>query len=245
MTRTLCPGQDTQFWKPGDIFEVPCPCCGQGVEFFKDDARRRCLACGHVLENPGKSMGCATWCGYADQCLGNVPSQAVSSAGLREGPLVQRLIEAMKKVFGSDQRRITHALRVLDHAEAILAVEGGDPRVVLAAAVLHDIGIHEAEKKYGSPAGRYQEKEGPAIARPIMEELGLDPETVAHVEKIIANHHSARDIDTLEFRILWDADWLVNIPDEFPEHHGEKMENLIAKIFKTKTGGETARRLYL
>ena len=37
-----CPGQDMQFWKPGDIYEVECPGCGRTVEFFKDDTARRC-----------------------------------------------------------------------------------------------------------------------------------------------------------------------------------------------------------
>ena len=39
-----CPGQDMQFWKPGDIYEVDCPGCGRTVEFFKDDTARRCGA---------------------------------------------------------------------------------------------------------------------------------------------------------------------------------------------------------
>ena len=37
-----CPGQDSQYWKPGAIFETKCPKCGAEVEFFKDDSMRRC-----------------------------------------------------------------------------------------------------------------------------------------------------------------------------------------------------------
>ena len=150
------------------------------------------------------------------------------------------LIAAMKSEFGTDERRINHALQVLENASEIYRVEGGDVLVVTAAAVLHDIGIQEAERKYGSSAGRYQEKEGPPIAGPIMEGLGLGDETIDHVTRIIANHHSARDIDTLEFRILWDSDWLVNIPDEFPDQTREKRLKLIEKVFKTQTGRRLA-----
>ena len=32
-----CPGQDSQYWKPGAVFDVKCPECGNEVEFFKDD----------------------------------------------------------------------------------------------------------------------------------------------------------------------------------------------------------------
>ena len=148
-------------------------------------------------------------------------------------------------MFGADQKRISHALRVLEHAQALLKTEGGKPKVVLAAAVLHDIGIQAAERKHGSAAGRFQEMEGPPIAEGILKELGVDEDTRDHVLKIIANHHSAKDIDTLEFRILWDADWLVNLPAEFPDMDKQKLEALVEKIFKTASGRETARRLYL
>jgi hypothetical protein len=160
------------------------------------------------------------------------------------------LIERMKAYFGGDERRIEHALSVLAAARAVNAVEKADPVVVEAAAVLHDIGIHEAERKYGSSAGNYQEIEGPPIARRILAELAeetgsvLTAERVEHVSAIIANHHSARDIDTLEFRIIWDSDWLVNIPDEYDLNDIEKMRELTAAVFKTETGRRIAGNLF-
>jgi HD superfamily phosphodiesterase len=158
---------------------------------------------------------------------------------------VDQLIVAMKRLFGSDQRRIAHAMKVLGYAEQLLHTEPGSTLVVRAAAVLHDIGIHQAERKHGSSGGRYQEIEGPAIARPMMEEVGLDPDTIEHVCRIIANHHSARDIDTPEFRIVWDADWLVNIPDEFPGADRQKLVRLIDRNLRTPSGRDLARGLFL
>jgi DNA-directed RNA polymerase subunit RPC12/RpoP len=70
MSITKCPGQDTMFWRPGDIFEITCPQCGQGVEFYKDDAKRRCPGCDHIFVNPKLDQGCAQWCQFADKCLG-------------------------------------------------------------------------------------------------------------------------------------------------------------------------------
>lgn len=240
MGSTMCPGQDTAFWRPGDIYEITCGQCGAEVEFFKDDASRRCPGCGARVQNPKLNLGCAQWCEHAKECLGYDPKAAMDSEG-EETPLVDRLIAAMKRTFGTDQRRISHALSVLERAKEIMRGEkGADPKVVLSAAVLHDIGIQEAERKHGSNAGRWQEIEGPPIAEPIMKELGLDEATRDHVAKIIANHHSARDIDTLEFRILWDADWLVNIPEEYPDHSPEKLEKLIHKVFKTASGRKLA-----
>ncbi len=237
-----CSGQDTRYWGPEDIYEVTCSECGYLVEFFKDEPSRRCPQCGKRIKNPKLNLGCAQWCKYAKECLGFDPKE-LEIQNEQEEALLDRLIQAMKDEFGSDQKRITHALLVLEHAQAILREEGGDPKVVLAAAVLHDIGIQEAERKYGSSAGHYQEIEGPPIAKRIMEEIGLDNSTIEHVCKIIANHHSARDIDTLEFRILWDADWLVNLGEE---HYGEeKLKSFIEKTFKTKTGKERAFKLFL
>lgn len=155
------------------------------------------------------------------------------------------LIEEMKKLFGKDQKRIDHALAVLSYAEQIQQSEGGDSLIVSAAAILHDIGIHEAERKYNSPAGKYQEIEGPPIAEEILKRHNVAPEAVEHICRIIANHHSAKDIDTIEFRVLWDADWLVNIPDEFGDASKEKLQQIIDRTFKTDKGRQMAMKQFV
>ena len=239
MAPSLCPGQDKRFWKGNDASDQPCPRCGNSIEFWKDDFRRRCTHCGERVRNARFDMGCAKWCQFAEQCVG------IPAAQLRDETLCDALIKEMKQVFADDQRRIRHALAVLDCAELILKQEKADPLVVKAAAVLHDIGIHEAEAKHGSAAGNYQEIEGPPIARRILSAMQVDPAAVDHVCRIIANHHSARDIDTPEFRILWDADWLGNIPDEVPQASQSQMEATIARVFKTGAGRRLAEALFL
>jgi len=76
-----CPGQDVRYWKPDDVFEVPCPSCGASVEFFKDDAWRKCFKCGRTFSNPRLDLGCAEWCPHAEQCLGQRPSAAGGGDG--------------------------------------------------------------------------------------------------------------------------------------------------------------------
>jgi enoyl-CoA hydratase/carnithine racemase len=185
-------------------------------------------------------------CGLLDECLEAEAAEARAlelCATLAAGaPLA---ISGMKEVFGQDEKRINHALRVLDYAERIGAAEGGDPLVIKAAAILHDIGIQEAERKHGSAAGIYQELEGPPIARRIMTELGLDDATTDHVCRIVGSHHTAGDIDTTEFRILWDADWLVNIPDVYPDATPAWLEQFIARTLRTTTGKAMAHRMYV
>ena len=157
----------------------------------------------------------------------------------------EQLINEMKAVFGNDHKRINHALKVLSFAEEILENEPGDQLTVLAAAVLHDIGIHEAERKYNSSAGNYQEIEGPPIAREIMKELEIDNEVIEHVCRIVGSHHSAKDIDTPEFRIIWDADWIVNIPEECQNMDKNKLKSMIERIFKTAYGKKIALKQYI
>ena len=232
-----CPGQDQRYWKPEDIFEVDCSYCGNSIEFFKDEPKLKCRQCGHIVINPKIDLGCAEWCQYAEQCLGVTVKSLII--------IRDKLIGEMKKVFGDDQKRIKHALSVLDYAEQIQAVEGGDPLIVKAAAILHDIGIHEAERKYNSSAGKYQQIEGPPIAEEILKRYDIDAEAVEHICKIIANHHSAKDIDTTEFRIILDADRLVNISEEYQDASQDKLQKLINNKFKTQEGGKIAEKLFL
>jgi len=63
-----CPGQNTQYWLPSDIFNLPCPACGEEIEFFKDDSQRKCPKCGYRLKNPKLDEGCAEWCPYGEKC---------------------------------------------------------------------------------------------------------------------------------------------------------------------------------
>ena len=156
-----------------------------------------------------------------------------------------KLIERMKQIFGQDQKRIDHALAVLGYADWIRFSEGGDPFIVTAAAIFHDIGITQAELKYNSSAPRYQEIEGPPIARKVLQDYNIEADKIDHICKIIANHHSAKDIDTTEFRIIWDADWLVNIPTEYSDTDTDQLRSIIDKVFKTKKGHQIAVETFL
>lgn len=150
----------------------------------------------------------------------------------------------MKEYFGSDLRRIKHAFKVLEYSEEILKREKADPEVVIIAAILHDIGIPNAEKKYKSASGKYQEIEGPPVAKKIMDDLGINAGVSEHVCRIIQNHHSGKNIDTPEFRIIWDADLLVNIPEEMKLDDRDSIKSLVGQVFKTETGRNIARKKF-
>ncbi|OPX37134.1 MAG: phosphohydrolase [Desulfobacteraceae bacterium 4484_190.3] len=109
-----CPGQDTQYWKPGAIFEEKCPECGAAVEFFKDDTTRKCPKCGHRFLNPKLDFGCAAYCQYAKQCIGNLPPELIAQ---KDDLLKDRVAIEMKRYFGRDFKRIGHATRVAEAQE--------------------------------------------------------------------------------------------------------------------------------
>ncbi len=156
-----------------------------------------------------------------------------------------KLIAKMEAYFGEDKRRIKHAHTVADYALEIHESAGGDYNVILAAGALHDIGIHEAERKYQSCAGRYQEIEGPPIARDILEQMNVAEEIINEVCEIIAHHHNPGIINTLNFRTLYDADMLVNLGDEGREYDKDKMQRIIDKTFLTPAGKKIAQELFL
>lgn len=155
------------------------------------------------------------------------------------------LLAVMEAYFDGDIRRIEHARKVTGYAEQLLQKEGGDYQIVIGAAVLHDIGIPQAEKKYGSSAGKYQEIEGPPIAREMLSDLGFEPNMIAAICDIIANHHSPGRITTKNFEIVYDADWLVNLRDEYDIRDHTKLKNIISNVFLTESGRSLASEIYL
>ncbi len=240
-----CPGQDTMYWKPGAIFDAKCPECGHKVEFFKDDTTRKCPNCGNRFLNPGMDFGCAAYCPFAEQCLGDLPPELLAQ---KENLLKDRVAIEMKRYFKTDFKRISHSIRVARYAEQIGKIESPEKlAVILSAAYLHDIGIHEAEKKYNSTAPKYQETEGPPIARAILEKFGAKEELIEEVCDIVGHHHHPRSNETSSFKVLYDADLIANIEDNHKDKsiNAEKLEGIIKKSFMTDSGKEHARKILL
>ena len=166
-----CPGQDMRYWGPDAVIETKCPTCGNSMEFFKDESTRKCKKCGRKVINPKMDFGCASYCPYADQCLGALPPELLAKRG---DLLKDRVAVAMRRYFGPDARRIKHAEDVAGYAAEIGREEQGNLAVIMAVAYLHDIGIREAERKYNSSAAHHQHAEGPPVARVLLSELKAD-----------------------------------------------------------------------
>jgi uncharacterized protein len=160
--------------------------------------------------------------------------------------LVTETLTRMIDYFGTDVRRINHALKVNSFARLIGQKEGLASdilEIIDLSSILHDIGIPVSEQKYGSCIGKYQEIEGPPIAREILENLGVRPEIIDRVCYLIGNHHTYTKIDGIDFQILVEADFLVNIyEDEMSEGAVISAKD---KYFKTSAGKKLIESLYL
>ena len=159
--------------------------------------------------------------------------------------MINQLHLAMIELYKGDAKRIQHFCKVHSYAKLIAEMEKVDKNCLFtieAAALTHDIGIHICEEKYGSCNGKLQEKEGPAIAEKLLGELGFDRNVSERVQYLIAHHHTYGNINEMDYQILVEADFLVNI-----------MEDNLAKdaalkayqnIFKTACGKMICREMF-
>ncbi len=221
---------------------VKCPSCSEELEIWSDEVEAKCQACGAVYRRQ-LLQTCLDWCKFAQDCLGKARFNTYSKN--KTILLKEKLLEALEEYFGTDTKRINHAKKVLAFSEELLAKEGGDWNIVVAASILHDVGIKPAEEKYNSSAGHWQEKLGPQIARQILQPYGVKKEDIEQICQIIGHHHSPGALSTKNFAIVCDADWLVNLNEEVDTKDKKKVEAIIEKVFVTKAAKEMAKKLYL
>lgn len=158
----------------------------------------------------------------------------------------ETLIQKMLAYYSGDPARIQHFTKVYAYASMIGHAEklSDDLQHILeTAAILHDIGIKIAEEKYHSSAGPLQEKEGPAAARQMLTECGTYSDAVIdRVCYLIGHHHTYSNIDRIDYQILVEADFLVNLYEDHADR--QAIQTAIARIFKTTSGTEMAHVMF-
>jgi len=218
-----CPGQDSQYWKPGAVFEVKCPKCGNEVEFFRDDPTRKCSKCGHRFLNPGLDFGCASYCQHADQCIGNLPPELLAQ---KEDLLKDRVAIEMKRYLRHDFKRVGHAIRVARYAEQIGREEGGNLAVILCAAYLQDLGPGP------------EDREAASLAREILTRLGAKEGLVDEVCDVIARVHEPGENNAIDVKVLHDAAMVAELEEKQKEKTDDEAQPglMIETSFLTESG---------
>jgi hypothetical protein len=239
-----CPGQDTRYWKPGAIFEVECPNCGHRAEFFKDESTRRCKICGAKLVNPRMDFGCAAYCKFAEQCLGELPPELLAQ---RDDLLKDRIAIEIKRHFKGDSKRIDHATRVAGYAEKIAAEEKGNPAVVLSAAYLCKMGVKEGESEQGAADPQRQYREALQLAREILARVGAREDLIEEVCTILGHQGGVRIEDTVNAKVVHDADLIARLEEQQSETGmpAETLAECTEESFLSKTGQEMASLILL
>jgi HD superfamily phosphodiesterase len=159
--------------------------------------------------------------------------------------LIDSILELAITYSGNDVKRINHLLKVFSFAHHIGVMEKCDTKIqtiIDISAILHDIGIHEAERKHNSNAGNWQEIEGTPIAKELLKNFDLDNTIKDRILFLIGHHHQYNVIDGIDFQILVEADFLVNIFEAEMDEHSIK--NIKEKIFKTESGTNLLEKLY-
>ena len=159
--------------------------------------------------------------------------------------MLNKLHLAMIELYKGDAKRIQHFCKVHSYAKLIAETENVDSRtlfIIETAALTHDLGIHTCEKKYGNCGGKLQEKEGPAIAKELLAKLGFEDDISERVQYLIAHHHTYNNIDAIDYQILVEADFLVNImEDSLTKEAALQAYN---RIFKTECGKKICREMF-
>jgi predicted metal-dependent HD superfamily phosphohydrolase len=159
--------------------------------------------------------------------------------------MINQLHCEMIHLYQGDFKRIQHFCKVHSYAKLIAELEHIDKEtqfILEAAALTHDIGIHLCEEKYGDCNGKLQEKEGPALAGKLLDRLGFQKSVSERVQYLIAHHHTYSDVDGIDYQILIEADFLVNLYEDNVSK--EAIKQAYHNIFVTETGKKICREMY-
>lgn len=159
--------------------------------------------------------------------------------------LIYDLTRSMIEYYKGDPERIQHFIKVHSFAAMIGKGESLDDKTLFlleSAALVHDIGIKPAEEKYGCCDGNLQEQEGPAPARKMLGELGYEEEDIVRICYLIAHHHTYTNVDGIDYRILLEADFLVNLYEEKSPKNA--VDAALKNIFLTDTGSKICRTMF-
>jgi HD superfamily phosphodiesterase len=156
-----------------------------------------------------------------------------------------QLIMEMNQYYRGDSARIQHFIKVYCFAKMIGELEklgAEDQKILETAAIVHDIGIKLCEEKYGNCGGKLQEKEGPALAEQMLLKLGYEKQIIERVSYLVGHHHTYNRIDGLDYQILIEADFLVNLHEDGSAE--ETCRKVYDSIFKTEAGKEICRNMF-
>lgn len=141
---------------------------------------------------------------------------------------------------------IQHFIKVHEFAKLIGNMENissNNMEILEVAAIVHDIGIKVSMDKYGKCNGKLQEQEGPIYVEELLYRMEFRQEVIERVSYLVAHHHTYSNIDGIDYQILVEADFLVNLYEN--QKNIETIQNTYNKIFKTESGRKLCSQMFM
>ena len=158
---------------------------------------------------------------------------------------IETVYQAMIEYYRGDSHQIQHFAKVHTYSRLIGTLEGLDEETMITlemAALVHDVGIKAGMEKYGRGNGKIQEELGPAIAEELLTGLGVDPDRVARISYLVGHHHTYTNVEGMDYRILLEADFLVNLHEEKEPMEG--IRKAYEEIFRTEAGKKIVKTMF-
>ncbi len=108
----------------------------------------------------------------------------------------------LNRYLSNAEYRSKHTLRVAQFGKVIAENEAADLELVVAACLLHDVAWFDTNADNSREHGRIGAKK----ARPVLESLGYNQAQIENICYAVATHVDEDNPDTLEAKILSDAD---------------------------------------
>ena len=150
---------------------------------------------------------------------------------------INNVIAKMIAYSDGNKHDIAHFLKVYTYARMIGEMENLTERkqeILEIAAVIHDIACPVCRVKYGNTNGSNQEKESPELVENFLKDVEIDDEMKERINYLVSHHHTYTNVDGLDYRILLEADFLVNADES--EMSENAVETARERVFETNTG---------
>lgn len=214
MDHQFCPGAKMLRQPAPEMFT--CPGCGDEVEIWTDEFKRRCLNCGRTVFRDA-TLSCLEWCRHGKECVGDDVYETFmqnKSAGIK-----RCLLEMIQTQFKDNRAGVLRAKQILRNVEELLSGDNGEHHVLIPASILLDVDVDTARK---------------ALLR-----VGLPMDEIDGICGIVKSYHELGGVDRERQPLLHDAIALISIEDQV---RGQS-EDQIGKTVDEALESEIARRI--
>ena len=120
------------------------------------------------------------------------------------------------------------------HIDTIPKLEKGRP--------FDDIACPLCREKYGNTNGKHQEEEGASLVTAFLSDSEMTKVQIDRVAFLVGHHHTFTGIDSLDWQILIEADYIANATEN--GYSETNVRNFIQEIMKTDSGKSLAKDVF-